>query len=179
MKDQIILGADEKGNFTGKYFSKEEGHTGEGRHHFAITVVVYNDKKQILLQLRKHQIFDRVWDLTASTHQLHKPSGKDDTAEEAAKRALNREYNIKKIKLKVIGGFNYFAKYGEFCENEYDILLIGEYNGEVTLNKETAYDCRWMDIDEFFEDIDANNKRYTPWAIAGLKILTKFFKESE
>jgi isopentenyl-diphosphate Delta-isomerase len=171
MADQIIIGVDKDGNPTGEYFPKEEGHTGEGKRHLAVTVVLYNDTGEVLIQLRKHKVFDRVWDLAPSTHQLHKPSGKDETDEQAALRALKREYGITKIKLKTIGGFNYFAQYGELCENEYDKLLIGEYNGEVILNKEIAYDCRWMEKEEFFEDIAGNPKRYTPWAVKAAEIL--------
>ena len=44
MDNQIILVSDEKGNFTGEYIPKEMGHTGLGKRHLAITVLIYNKK---------------------------------------------------------------------------------------------------------------------------------------
>lgn len=171
MDEQIILGADEEGKFTGEYFPKSVGHTGEGKHHFAITVLIYNSKREVLLQKRKHKIFDNIWDMSASTHQLHREDGTDETDEEATLRALKVEYGIENVKLQDLGGFNYFAKYGEHCENEHDKLLVGEYNGEVNLNAEAGYEYKWMDKGGFLEDVEENPESYTPWTIKGVKLL--------
>ena len=132
--NQIILGADENGNFTGEYFPKMVGHTGKGKHHFAISVFLYNSKGELLLQKRKHQVFDNIWDMSASTHQLHRKDDTDETDEQATLRALKVEYGINSVDhLENLGGINYFAKYGEFCENEHDKILIAQYDGEVKL----------------------------------------------
>lgn len=64
---QIILACDEQGVFTGEYIPKEIGHTGKGKRHLAITVLLENSKGEVLLQRRKHQIFDGIWDLTGAT----------------------------------------------------------------------------------------------------------------
>jgi len=61
MREQIILGADEKGKFTGEYFPNSVGHTGEGKPHLAITVQIYNSKGELLLQKRKHKIFNNIF----------------------------------------------------------------------------------------------------------------------
>src|SRR3989344_1004490 len=171
MNDQIILGADEKGNFTGEYFPKSVGHTGEGRHHLAITVQIYNFKGEMLIQKRKHKIFDDIWDMTASTHPLHLDSGKDETFEEASLRALEVEYGIENVNLENLGGFNYFAKYGEHCENEHDYLLTGEYNGKINLSPDVGYSYKWMPKEKFLKDVEQNPKNYTPWTIEGTKLL--------
>ncbi|MBI2011212.1 NUDIX domain-containing protein [Candidatus Daviesbacteria bacterium] len=178
MIDQIILGADENGKFSGEYFPKSVGHTGLGKRHFAITVLVYNSQGEILLQRRKHQIFDNIWDITGSTHQLHKKDGKDETDEEATLRCLGKEYGIKKVEnLKNYGGVNYFAEYGDFCENEHDIIFTARYDGEVRLNLQVAYEYRWEDKNNFLKDIEKNPQNYTPWAIKAITLLKekKFF----
>lgn len=138
MRDQIILGADESGNFTGEHFPKMVGHTREGRHHLAITVLVYNNKGEVLLQKRKHKVFDNIWDFTGATHPLHGEDGGDETFEEATLRCLKVEYGIDHVDLKNLGGFNYFAKIGALCENEYCMMMVGEYNGEIKLNPEVG-----------------------------------------
>ena len=140
---QIILACDDNGNFQ-EYIPKEEGHTGQGKRHLAITVLVYNSRGQVLLQKRKHKVFDNIWDFTASTHPLHTDSG-DETLEQATLRALKEEYEIEDVDLKRVGAFNYFAKTGELCENEHDHLLIGEYNKGFKLNLTDAYEAKWVD----------------------------------
>jgi len=123
MDKQIILAVDEDGKFSGEYIPKEVGHTGEGKRHLAITVLLYNNKGQVLLQKRKHKIFDNIWDITGATHPLHADAG-DESLEEATRRCLKIEWGIREIrKIRVIGSFNYFAKYGKYCENEHCAIL--------------------------------------------------------
>ncbi|MBI2018114.1 NUDIX domain-containing protein [Candidatus Daviesbacteria bacterium] len=170
MDQQIILAVDDNGKFL-KYIPKELGHTGEGKRHLAITVLLYNSTGQFLLQRRKHQIFDNLWDLTASTHPLHQADSTDETFEEATFRALKNEYDIENISLKRMGEFNYFAKDGDFCENEHCCLLVGEYNGEVKMNPDVGYEYKWVNKKEFLQDIEANPQKYAPWAVEGVKVL--------
>lgn len=165
---QIILACDDNGNFL-EYIPKEIGHTGEGRRHLAITVLIYNSKGELLLQRRKHKIFDNIWDFTASTHPLH--AEKDETPEEASLRALRREYQIQNVDLKRVGEFNYFAKIGELCENEHDVFLTGEYDGEINLDPSVGYEYKWIDKKDFLKDFEANPENYTPWTKEAAKFL--------
>lgn len=170
--NQIIIGASEDGTPTGEYFAKEIGHTGEGKRHFAISVLVYNSKGEVLLQKRKHRVFDDIWDMTASTHQLHSEDGINETDEEATLRSLKREYGINEVKnLKNYGGINYFAQYGDVCENEHDIILTAEYDGDVKLNNEVGYNYKWMEKEEFLKDIEENPRKYSPWSQKAVELL--------
>lgn len=178
---QIILACDDEGNFKGEYIPKEVGHTGEGKRHLAIAVLIYNSKGEVLLQRRKHKVFDDIWDVTGATHPLHRKEGTDETPDEATIRCLNVEYAIEKDKVKNLrnlGAFNYFAKYEGLCENEHCFQFIGQYDGEVNPNPEVAYGYKWMDKKEFLKDIEAKPQNYSPWAIACLPLLKKarFFK---
>lgn len=178
MDDQIILVSDNQGNFTGEYIPKEVGHTGEGKHHLAITVLLYNSKGQVLLQQRKHKVFDDIWDFTGSTHPLHKKNGRDESFEGATLRCLKREYDIDDVKVKKVGSFNYFADYGSLCENEHCAMMIGKYDGELKMNPEVGYSYKWMEREEFLADIEKNPQKYAPWTVEGTKLLKKsaFFK---
>jgi isopentenyldiphosphate isomerase len=172
MSEQIIIVCDEKGNPTGEYIPKSEGITGKGKRHLAITVVLQNNKSEVLLQKRKHLVFDNLWDFTGSTDNSRLKDGKNETFEEATMRCLKREYGILKVgNLRNLGGFDYFAKDGDHCENEYCAMMVGEYEGEVNLNPEVGYTYKWMDIQEFLEDIGRNPKIYAPWVIEGVKVL--------
>lgn len=176
--NQIILAVDDNGKFL-EYIPKMKGHTGEGRRHLAIVVLLFNSKGEVLLQKRKHKIFDNVWDMTAATHPLHRIDGSDETLEEAAWRCLEVEFGIKeKMPLQNKGFFNYFAPYrtvrGDFCENEHCAMMVGEYNGELKLHPASGYGYKWTGKEDFLKDISQNPEDYTPWAIEGLK---KFLKQ--
>lgn len=169
---QTILAVNDRGKFL-EYIPKEVGHQGVGRRHLAITVLLYNSKGQVLVQKRKHKIFDNIWDLTGATHPLHKDR-RDESLEDAAWRCLEVEYGIKKkIPLKNLGFFNYFAKYGKNCENEHCALLLGEYNGSIKLNPKVGYEYKWMDKVKFLEDIQKHSKNYTPWAKEAVRLLVE------
>lgn len=174
MDKQIILSCDNQGKFTGEYISKEEGHKGKGKRHLAITVLLENSKGEVLLQKRKHQIFNKIWDLTGATHPLHLKSGRDESYEEATIRCLEREYGIEAgevEKLRVVEEFNYFSKDGNLCENEHCLMLTGKYDGFLNLNPEVGYSYKWMDKKEFLQDIKKNPRNYSPWAVESVKIL--------
>lgn len=172
--DQVILACDDNGNFTGEYIPKEVGHKGRGQRHLAITVLLFNQKGEVLLQKRKHQIFDDIWDFTGATHPLHLDGGHDESFEEATLRCLKREYGIEagEVKnLKNLGTFNYFAQYEELCENEHCAVLVGEYNGEIKVNPEVCYSYKWMKKEDFLKDIKDHPQHYSPWAVKGVDVL--------
>lgn len=169
--DQIILAVNEAGEFDGEYIPKWVGHTGKGQRHLAISVLLFNDKGEVLLQKRKHKVFDDIWDVTGATHPLHRPDGTDETLEEATLRCLDREYDIKQADLKNHGMFDYYAQYDDLCENEHCAILTGEYNGSLKLNDEVGYGYKWMNKQEFLTDIEANPTNYSPWAIPAVKLL--------
>lgn len=180
MDQQIILACDDQGKFSGEYIPKEVGHTGLGKRHLAITVLLQNKQGEVLLQKRKHKVFNDIWDLTGATHPLHLENGHDETFEEATLRCLKREYEIEEgevSNLRNLGAFNYFAQDGEKCENEHCAILVGEYDGEVKLNPEVGYGYKWMEKQDFLKDIAQNPEKYTAWAVEGVKILkgTNFF----
>ena len=107
---------------------------------------------------------------------MHKKDGKDESLEEATRRCLRVEYGISPTSprlrgVKKIGEFNYFAKYGKYCENEHCAILVGEYNGPIKMDPKVGYEYRWVDEEEFLKDIKENPKKYTPWAIKAAELL--------
>lgn len=168
-RQQLIL-VDDTDKPTGKYADKGECHFGTGLHHRAFVVLLYNKRREVLLQFRKHVRWDKYWDLTAISHVLHL-GDRNETYEEAANRSLKEEMGIENITLEKIGGFNYFAKYHAHCENEYCGVLIGQYNGDVTPNPEVVYEYKWMDEDDFIKDVTKHTGEYTPWAIETVEVL--------
>lgn len=170
MESQIILACDDNGNFE-EYIPRMVGHTGKGRRHIGITIIITNSKGQILLQKRKHKVFDNIWCFTADTHRYHLLNGKDETLEEAALRSLKEDFNILEIELKNFGFFNYFGKDREYCENEYCATMVGEYNGEIKLNPNAGYEYKWMSKKDFIKDFEENSAKYAVWVPGAVEVL--------
>ncbi|PJE67216.1 isopentenyl-diphosphate delta-isomerase [Candidatus Shapirobacteria bacterium CG10_big_fil_rev_8_21_14_0_10_40_9] len=170
MTEQMLLLVNENDKFLGKYGLKSKCHKGKGLHHRAFTILIRNKKGEVLLQRRKHKIWDNFWDLTNS-HPLHKENSKDETYQEAVRRCLKREWGVD-FPVKKLFGFNYFAKYRNFCENEYCAFLIGEYNGKVYPNPEVIYGYRWLALDNLLKEIKIRPQEYTPWSITAIEELS-------
>jgi isopentenyl-diphosphate delta-isomerase len=171
-EEQMLLLVDEAGNFTGKYEKRSVCHTGKGRRHLAFVMLVYNKDRKILLQHRKHAIFDDMWDLAGASHPLHMKD-KDETMQEAADRFLKNEWGVPGLKVDDILGFNYFAQYGEKCENEHCRLLVAEHNGKFEPSGDHAYGFKWISLDDLVKDIIRNPKSYTPWLVVAVEELLK------
>lgn len=186
MEDQVILACDENGNFQ-EYIPRMVGHTGDGRKHIGITIIITNNKGEMLLQKRKHKVFDNIWCFAADTHRYHLPAGIDETLEEASQRSLKEDFNIPEIELENFGFFNYFGKDGGycenqqavFCENEYCATMVGEYNGEIKLNPNAGYEYVWISKTDFLKDFEGNPEKYAIWVPGAVKVLRGkgFFKD--
>ena len=180
--DQILLACDDEGRFTGQYVRRDVAHAGAGHRHLAIAVLLYNRHGELLLQRRKHTLFDDVWDLTGATHPLQLGGGIDESLERAALRCLRDEYSIAQSTLTEVGSFAYFAQDadGLHCENEHCTLYIGAYTGPVTVNQDVGYSCKWVRKEQLLQDIAAAPERYAPWALLSVALLQQagFFSEA-
>ena len=167
--EQTLILADDRDNVLG-YAPRNECHTGKGKRHRAFVIILYNKDKKILLQHRRHKLFDKLWDLAGASHPLHLDKG-DESYTEAASRCLKIEWGIENIRLEKIGAFNYFKEDEKNCENEHCALIAGKYDGELKSNPETAYGFRWIDLKQLLAEIDKKPEVFTPWLIEAVKIL--------
>ena len=170
MVDQTLILVDEEDNPAG-YASREECHAGEGKRHRAFVTLLLDSQKNVILQRRKHKLFDNLWDLTAISHPLHLENGKDESYQEASDRALLKEMGVDHVAVEKVGAFNYFAQDGANCENEYCAVLTGKYDGQYQPNLDEVYEVKQMAFEEFLTDIKTNPGQYTPWAVLAIKQL--------
>ena len=168
--NQILLLVDENDNFSGKYAKRIDCHTGKGIRHRAFVTLLENSKGEVLLQKRKHALWDGFWDTTAISHNLHLEDH-DETYTEAGNRSLLVEMGIPEVDLKNVGGFPYFVEFGKMCENEYCAILLGNYDGVVQPNKDAVYEYKWLDKKAFIQSCINEDEAYTPWAILTGKFL--------
>jgi isopentenyl-diphosphate delta-isomerase len=175
--EQTLILVDDKDNIIG-YAPRSECHTGKGKRHRAFVILIYNKDKKILLQHRKHKLFDKVWDLTAASHPLH-VNGSNENCIEAACRCLRVEWGIEKVELRKIGAYNYFKEYGNHCENEHCALIVGEYNGKIDMNSEVAYGFKWVSLKQLLSEIEKNPEIFSQWLIESVKLLKNNELEKE
>lgn len=90
-KNQLIAAVDKNDTILHP-IDKWQAHK-DGVLHRGFTIIIeYED--QVILQHRKHPVFDRVFDITVSSHQIYKAETLQDDIE-AIYEALEREANIK------------------------------------------------------------------------------------
>ena len=124
---QMIATCDKEGNITGE-IERWEAHKKGILHRAFSLVLIYKDG--YVLQHRKHPVFDGVFDVTSSSHQIMK-NGKLEDTQRSAERTLYREWKIKKSevigKMKLKGAVYYKAKDKNsiYTEHEYcDIVEL-------------------------------------------------------
>ena len=105
MKDEIIINVDENDNEIG-FIEKLDAHI-KGVLHRAISVFIFNDNKELLLQKRFSGKYHSpgLWTNTCCTH----PNKNEDT-KDAANRRLKEEMGIYS-NLREIFSFIYYVKY--------------------------------------------------------------------
>ncbi len=127
--------------------------------HRAFSVVIFNSKKEMLLQKRASGKYHcgGLWTNTCCSHP--RPGEKTKTA---AKRRLKEEMGFETPLHKVFS-FIYKEKVGELTEHEFDYVFVGSYDGEVKPNKREVEDYKYLSLDEIKRDIKKNPSHYTPW----------------
>jgi len=157
---QSLIAVDDNDNFI-RYAPRKECHTGEGVRHRGITLLIFNKDKKILLQKRKHDVFDNIWDLAGATHPVHNKDS-DETYEQSGVRCMEAEWGVK-TELKNILAYTYFEKYGSLCENEFCALLVGQFDSQLKPNSEHMYNHRWVTWKQLLDELSKEPENFTPW----------------
>ena len=132
----------------------------EGRLHRAISVFIFNSKKQMLLQRRAMGKYHSpgVWTNACCSHPRE-----GETALEAATRRLYEEVRLA-AKLLPAFQFVYKADMGNgLTEHEYDHVFTGKTDEEPDPAKEEVWEWKYMDVDRLKKDIEDNPEQYTAW----------------
>jgi len=156
--EEILTLVDENDNEIGRE-TREKCHLGKGKMHRAIAIFLFNDRNLMLVQQRsqKKLLWPGFWDCTVATHVYP-----NETYESAAERGLKQELGIS-TRVKKILTFAYFAPFGKHAENEYCVLLIGRYDGDVTPVPSEVSGFDYVSLKELRKNIARKEDLYTPW----------------
>ncbi|MFA6532736.1 MAG: hypothetical protein WCT22_01935 [Patescibacteria group bacterium] len=167
-KELFLAEVDKNDNIIGK-IEKWKAHK-EGMLHRGFTTI-FTYQNHIVLQHRKHPIFDGYFDLTFSSHQVY-INEKLQTDLEAIYEALKREWNIDKAGLveepKFLDKF-YYDKAKDpksvFSEHEIDYIYQTELKSLPTPNPDYAYGFELVSKEEI------NKYKIAPWVNEIVKMI--------
>lgn len=157
--DEKLILVDEYDNVTG-FKDKIECHLGSGILHRAFSVILFNDKNEVLLQKRAHDkmLWGGFWSNTVCSHPR-----KGETVETATIRRLKEELGIE-AELQFLYKFIYQAQFGDIgSEYENCHVFAGKYNGDVTPNPTEIESTEWVDADILSEKLHKEKEKFTPW----------------
>jgi len=139
-EEQWLAQVDKEDNIIGKV-EKWDAHKRAILHRGYTVILECNDA--VILQHRKHPVFDGVYDLSFSSHQLYK-NGTLQTDEEAIYEGLKREWGVDKQninELKFLSKIYYKSRdlKSEYFEHEVDYIYLVTLNKMPIANREYAY----------------------------------------
>ncbi len=168
-KEFVVL-VDKQNNIIGRK-EKLQAHI-DGDLHRAFSVLVFNSKKELLIQKRADSKYHcpGKWANTVCSHPRE-----GERTQNAAHRRLVEEMGFD-CSLKKGFKFQYRAKFDNgLIENEIDRIFFGKYDGEVKPDLEEVSEYKWISMEELREDLEKSPKKYAEW----FKIILTKIEEKE
>jgi isopentenyl-diphosphate Delta-isomerase len=143
------------------HMSKERCHEGRGVLHRAFSLLIFNNRGELLLQQRAPA--KRLWPLYWSNSCCSHPRAME-TMEVATRRRLVEELGIR-CDLQFLFKFQYHAQFDATgAEHELCSVFIGRYDGPLDVNREEIHDWRWISPDVLQRQMSGSGgPQYTPW----------------
>jgi isopentenyl-diphosphate delta-isomerase len=138
---------------------KIEAHR-RGLLHSAVSVFIFNDRNELLLQKRAVSKYHspEKWTNTCCTHPLP-----GESPIMSARRRLREEMGLEATLTEVFR-FLYRADVGNgLIENEFDHVFIGISNQNPSPSPAEVSDWTWATVEELEQELTGNPERYSPW----------------
>lgn len=157
-KQEILILVDDQDNQIGTD-TRENCHAGKGKRHRAYTALIFHGGKMLLQQRSgKKLLWPGAWDVSFTSHVYP-----GESYQQAASRRAKEELGAKVGLLADVHSFVYFAPQGNNAENEFCRVLIGDFDGRITPNKDEMMAVRWAHVPDVVADLRAHPESYTPW----------------
>jgi isopentenyl-diphosphate delta-isomerase len=143
------------------HLSKSMCHEGRGVLHRAFSLLIFNDRGELLVQQRSPT--KRLWPLYWSNSCCSHPR-RAETMDVATRRRLSEELGIR-CDLKFLFKFQYHAQFDATgAEHELCSVFIGRSDAPPRINTEEIADWRWVGPELLQQEMStADSSRYTPW----------------
>ena len=159
---EFITTVDENDNVIGKE-EKVKCHLGDGILHRAITLMVFNDKNELLITKRSPEkmLWPDIWDGSISSHPRE-----GESYEDAGKRRCPEELGVECDGVKLLFKIRYQTPYKDVgSENEIDAALIVKGINEVFPNEKEISEHKYVNLKKLEEDVKTNPEKYAPWFV--------------
>lgn len=171
-KDRKVILVDDQGKTLGES-DLISAHRDGGKKHGAFSLWLFRptshkasrgkEKFEILLQRRAlvKPIFPGFW---ANTCCYNMAPGEEMMAR--AKSRVNEELGVDldACPLNELYSFSYEAEdQGGWCENEFDHVVVGQWDGEVTPNPYEVMDYKWVEWGEMKQWMRREPEMFAPW----------------
>src|SRR4030088_590554 len=142
------------------HLDKARCHQGRGVLHRAFSLLIFNDRGELLIQQRSAS--KRLWPLFWSNSCCSHPR-RAETMEAAIQRRLCEELGLR-CPLNFLFKFQYQAQFDETgAENELCSVFIGRSSGPVKINSEEILAWRWVTPEALQREIASGAGNFTPW----------------
>ncbi len=158
MSIEMVILVDENDQEIG-LMEKQEAHE-KALLHRAFSVLVFNDKGEMLLQQRAFEKYHSggLWTNTCCSHPRQ-----GETTEEAAHRRLQEEMGFD-CALNLHQTFIYKAPFDNgLTEHELDHVYIGQYNDDPHFNTLEVNSFQWISLDELHSQLKNMPEKFTVW----------------
>ncbi len=158
MESEYIITVDEQDRETG-YLEKLDVHR-RGILHRAFSVVIFNNKGEMLLQKRAKVKYHSpgLWSNTCCSHQRV-----GETLTDAVSRRVLEELGFT-CDCKEIFQFKYHVEFDNgLIEHEIDHVFLGYYNDRVIPREDEVEQVQWVELDQLRKDMEEHPERYTVW----------------
>lgn len=172
MEDKLIL-VDVEDKQIGTMGKAEAHRLGKLHRAFSIFIV---DGDKMLIQKRNSDKYHS-GGLWANACCSHPRDG--ETLGEATHRRLLEEVGID-CELKELFHFVYRSQYrDDLFEYEYDHVLVGNYQGEISCNPEEIEETKWITFSDLAADLVEYPEKYASWFLIAAPAFLERYADSE
>jgi len=157
---ELLILVDEADREIG-HLSKAECHLGGGVLHRAFSLLIFNDRGELLLQQRapSKRLWPRFWSNSCCSHPR-----RSESMETAIHRRLREELGLS-CPLQFLFKFRYQAQFDECgAEQELCSVYIGRSTAAVQADRDEILDWRWISVPALQAELAGPAAdRFTPW----------------
>ena len=147
------------------YAEKYSAHQNPKLHR-AFSVFLVNSNGDVLIQKRAIDKYHSggKWANACCSH----PENIDEPTIVSATKRIREELGInKKVELKELFSFVYFAKFhDELFEYEHDTVFIGYYDGEITLDETEVSEYKWISKEDLAKELTDSPEEFAVWFLS-------------
>ncbi|MCL4360505.1 isopentenyl-diphosphate Delta-isomerase [Patescibacteria group bacterium] len=180
-EEEVVVLVDEDNHEIGTA-PKATVHANNTPLHRGFSLFLFNSKGQLLLTRRAltKKTFPGVWTNTVCGHP-----GPGESVEDAARRRLYEELGVSlglnpgaqgstlSQNIRVVTPYCYrFADQNGIVENEICPVLVAHADVEPHPNKAEIEEWKWIDWQEFLNEVETLPQKYSPWSREETRLLT-------